>query len=59
MIGIDEQTAVVSKSNGNYQVLGMGKAVIIDPKRQVFEFHHGQQFSLNHPQLKPISSSVW
>lgn len=59
MIGIDEQTAVVRKSNGDYQVLGMGKAVIIDPERQVFEFHHGQHFTLNHPQLKPISSSVW
>lgn len=48
MIGVDEQTAVVSKSNGDYQVLGRGKAMIIDPKRQVLEYYPGEQFTIPH-----------
>ncbi len=55
MIGIDEQTAVVSKSNGYYQALGMGKVVIMDPKLQIQEYHPGEQFAI--PRLRHESTS--
>jgi len=47
MIGIDEQTAVVSQNDDTWHVLGKGRAVIVDKDRQSSAYISGQQFSLN------------
>lgn len=46
MLGVDEQTALVSEDARNWQVLGRGRAVVIDERRQVRSYSSGQQFVL-------------
>ena len=58
MIGIDEQTAVISQGNDDFQVLGKGKVVIVDPELHTQDFHHGQRFSIHHSQHTPTSYGI-
>ncbi len=46
MLGVDEQTALVSEDALIWQVLGRGRAVVIDESRQLRAYSSGQQFVL-------------
>jgi len=46
MLGVDEQTALLSEDALNWQVLGRGRAVVIDESRQLRAYSSGQQFVL-------------
>jgi cyanophycinase-like exopeptidase len=47
MSGVDEQTAVVRSREGTWQVLGKGRAVIIDPDLRQQVYLDGAQFALS------------
>jgi cyanophycinase-like exopeptidase len=46
MLGVDEQTSIVSEDTINWQVLGRSRAVIIDPNHQTRTYTAGQQFNI-------------
>ena len=45
MLGVDEQTAIVSDDTTTWQVLGKGRAMVIDPNRQSRIYNAGQKFN--------------
>ena len=47
MIGIDEQTALVSLNGATWQVFGKGRVMIIDPQKQASIYHAGNRVSLD------------
>ncbi len=46
MLGVDEQTAIVSEDTHNWQVLGRGRSVVIDENREMRSYRSGGQFTL-------------
>lgn len=46
MLGLDEQTAILSQDKVSWQVLGRGRAVIIDPQHYSQTYLAGQQLQL-------------
>lgn len=58
MIGIDEQTALVSQDNGSFRVLGKGRVVIIGLDRQAQVFRYGEQFSISQPFHERVSYGI-